>query len=212
MLGDGCPKYLISDKACVLRVQKGEFDTLRVLYEKYYADVLQYICARITEPSDAMDITSQVFTKVIDNIDALGPPYDFKNWLYTIVNNQVRSYYRKQKSNKVDIEADIISEQPDSETSLLENIGCKTPSQETLNIRYLKNKLQLIEQNVLHLKYAVGLTFAEIGKATGKSEAAVIKIYIRTKKKLEKLYLQNYKSPVYSGGEKNEEEKADTTN
>jgi DNA-directed RNA polymerase specialized sigma24 family protein len=74
-----CPKYLNSDKECVLRIQKGEYDALRFLYERYNKSVYQYIRWKIKDMETAKEITSEVFTKVIDNIDKLGEPYNFKN-------------------------------------------------------------------------------------------------------------------------------------
>jgi RNA polymerase sigma factor (sigma-70 family) len=211
MSGSECPKYLVSDKECVLRAQKGELDTLRVLHEKYYSEVLRYACSKVSELADAGDITGQVFTNVIDHINELGPPYDFKNWLYAIAKNQVRRYYRDQKYNLVALESDIIAEQTDGRSFDLDNFCVNTnPAQsadKTLNVRDIKSKLKPLEQDILHLKYDVGLTNAEIGNALGKSADAVIKIIARAKKKLEKLYLQKYKSPVYSRGEKNEEKR-----
>jgi DNA-directed RNA polymerase specialized sigma24 family protein len=64
--------------------------------------------------------------------------------------------------------------------------------------------LKPLELHAFHLRFETQLTYAGIGAELGKSEQAARKIISRALDRIEKLYLQKYKSPVYSGGEKND--------
>jgi RNA polymerase sigma factor (sigma-70 family) len=108
-----CPKYLIPDQECVLRAQKGEYDTIRVLYERYYDTVIWYISCKISESADVQEIASLVFTEVIEDINKLEKPDCFQKWLYTIVNHRITDFYRKRKANKIDLIDDLPAQTED---------------------------------------------------------------------------------------------------
>ena len=200
MLGKDCPKYLITDKECVIRAQKGEEDALRVLCERYNKPIYQYVRLKIAETEDARDITSQVFSKIIDNINQLGPPYNFKNWLYTIVNNSIRDFIRTQKGKPDCIADDLPDDNPKAEKPGQDNFYNPL----SINVISVMKRLDPIEEQVLFLWHFKDLNYSEIALGLGKTENNIRLIMHRAKKNFLRLYLQRYKSPIYLGGEKNE--------
>lgn len=197
-----CPKYLISDKECVLRAQKGEFDTLRVLYQRYYRDVLRFITRKVVETEDAKDIASKVFAKTVERIDTLNNPVCFQKWLYEMVNNQIRDYYRLKPAGK----KENISDLNDDEYDMIKNIPSRPENPSFESVRDIIKNLSAPEIQIIELHNKWGFTFAEIAEKLGMGESAVKMIEFRAKQKFKKLYLQKYKSPIYLGGEKNEKD------
>ncbi len=195
-----CPKYLISDKECVLRSQKGEYDTIRILYERYIGQVTYFIGSKVNEVEDVKDISSRVFIRVMENINALKKPDYFKKWLFTIVKNAIKNYYRSKHSQQNE---NNFNAQENCDICV-ENIPAKTDNPAQDGVSYVMNQLKPAERQILHWKIKLGLTNQEIGNMLGKSERAVEKQAERVNRKFRKLYLQKYKSPVYLRGEKNE--------
>ncbi len=70
--------------------------SIETIYDEYHLKVFSYINAKIKNQTEAEDITSDVFVKVISSLET----YDdtkaqFSTWIYTIANNAVRDYLRR---------------------------------------------------------------------------------------------------------------------
>ncbi len=189
-----CPKYLLTDEECVRRIRRGEYDALRVLYERYYPLVWQYIKLKVVQPEDVDDICSQVWVKVLDKITQLKKPRCFQKWLYRLVNYQIIDYYRQRKRDaKRYYGKSIAGEHFFRFTKEKKNFAHRL----TENVQNILRLMPPQHVQVLQLKIGSGFTYAEIGKIMGKSESAVQKMFERAKKKFRILYLQKYKSPLY---------------
>jgi RNA polymerase sigma-70 factor (ECF subfamily) len=65
-------------------------------YRRYYDAIFRYCVHRLFERATAEDITSEVFLKVIENIERFsGNDVQFRNWLYRIATNAVNQHLRK---------------------------------------------------------------------------------------------------------------------
>ena len=69
------------------------------IYREYYPKIFSYIRNRISDRNDAEDLTSEVFTRVIEKYDS----YDqgkasLSTWIYQITKNAVIDFYRKYKT------------------------------------------------------------------------------------------------------------------
>lgn len=67
-------------------------------YKKYYSIVYKYILRRISDPHQAEELTMNAFETCYEKLES----YDsgkasFSTWLYTIVNNKLKNYYRDRK-------------------------------------------------------------------------------------------------------------------
>jgi RNA polymerase sigma-70 factor (ECF subfamily) len=81
------------------------------LYKKYYAQIYRYVFHRVEDEAVALDVTSQVFLKALNNISKYeyrGVP--FSSWLFRIAKSEVYQVYRDEKSSRVvDIEVSNIN-------------------------------------------------------------------------------------------------------
>jgi RNA polymerase sigma-70 factor (ECF subfamily) len=78
-------------------MRKSDFQQI---YKQYKNDVINVINMKVKDLATSEDLCSEAFMKVYNNIEK----YDeskakFNTWLYTIVNNHVIDYLRKESAN-----------------------------------------------------------------------------------------------------------------
>ncbi|MEK7863980.1 MAG: sigma-70 family RNA polymerase sigma factor, partial [Chloroflexota bacterium] len=80
------------------RARGGDRSAFGELYDAHCDAVYRYILYRVREPSDAEDLTSEVFTRAFANIHRYRwQGKSFLAWLYTIARNAVTDRRRRQR-------------------------------------------------------------------------------------------------------------------
>jgi len=169
-----------------LLVQAAQEDPAAVgaLYDRYVDRVYWYVRARTTE-EDTLDLTQQIFLQMITAL----PRYrahtaPFGAWLFSIARHVIADFYRRRRSTiawdsvppalhpvvPLDIDA-ILLQREDAD-----------------RLRALLGALDADMRELLALRYAAGLTAAEIAAVIGKSEAATKKRLARTIQRLKEQY------------------------
>ncbi|MFQ5947150.1 MAG: sigma-70 family RNA polymerase sigma factor, partial [Anaerolineae bacterium] len=147
------------------------------LYERYVDQIYQYIYYRTGNHQDAQDLTSRTFVRALQNIHRYkqrGVP--FSAWLYRIAHNLVANWHRDRTNRRLvgldeamaargaDTAPAGSAEKTERQQALLEAIRSLSPDR----------------QQLLILKFAEGMSNAQIGKTMGKSEGAIKSLYHRT--------------------------------
>lgn len=147
------------------------------LYRRYLRRVYRYLLTYAEREEDAADLTQHVFLRVLEALPGYtdrGAP--FAAWLFRIARNVATDAYRRRRKT---IPWEHVPE------SLLP-FGGQDPlaasiRREALNeLRVLVAQLDPEKQELLALRFAAGLTSAEIGTVVGKSEVAVKRQLSRT--------------------------------
>lgn len=144
------------------------------LYQQYASALLLFLRRRIPGREDAEDVLLEVFqaaveSNVLFNLDAS----KHHAWLWTVAQRKVTDYYRRKQSRPA-FAADL----EEIEESLLEDEAF-TPEvsalrQETYTeLRAHVASLPELQQNILRLRFAHGLTCSEIAQRLNKSHAAI---------------------------------------
>ena len=69
-------------------------------YKEYYNQVYWYIYKKINHAEDAQDLAGDVFCSCYKNFNNYDPQKSsITTWLYVIVNNRLKNYYRDRKVN-----------------------------------------------------------------------------------------------------------------
>lgn len=148
------------------------------LYELYYTRVYRYVYHRVGNNHDAEDITAVVFMKALEAI----PSYQsgrngFAPWVFRITRNTVVDYYRRQRKqdplDEIEHEADVA----DPVSDALE-------SERREELHRVIQCLSADQRDVVLMRYAADLTFAEIADSMKKSEAAVRMVLHRGLRKM----------------------------
>ncbi|MEA1979173.1 MAG: sigma-70 family RNA polymerase sigma factor [Chloroflexota bacterium] len=91
------------DVALVRRAQAGDGEAFTQLFHQLHQPVLNYIYRTVGDRHVAEDITQDAFIRAHERVSQLGPPWDFKSWVFRIASNLAIDYLRQGK-RFVDVE------------------------------------------------------------------------------------------------------------
>jgi RNA polymerase sigma-70 factor (ECF subfamily) len=156
----------------------------RAIYERWAVPVYQYFFYRTGNIADAEDLTSQLFLSVYQSLPRYQHRGHFAAWLFTIARNLVRKDYRKQnREDSLETVQPLTStSDPPEEYALAEEIE---------HLKRLVQSLSKEERELIRLRYAAGLSFADIAIVLHKREDAVKKSLYRLQAQLQNLMEQN---------------------
>lgn len=92
----------------VKRAQGGDQDAYTQLFNQFHEPVLGYIYHTLHDRHAAEDVAQEAFIKAHDNLGQLGPPYNFKSWVFRIASNLAIDYVRGGK-RIVNVEEDVMA-------------------------------------------------------------------------------------------------------
>jgi RNA polymerase sigma-70 factor (ECF subfamily) len=135
------------------------------VYQQYIRPVYRYFYSRTGQAAEAEDLTAQTFLEAMEGLSRYRSNGPFAAWLFTIARRRAIDHFRRHKPQiAMNEEQKDISPDP-----LAEVIGREEASQLTGLISGLKPA----DQELLRLRFAAGLGFAEIARLVGRREAAV---------------------------------------
>ncbi|MFC1996148.1 RNA polymerase sigma factor [Chloroflexota bacterium] len=140
------------------------------LYDRYHESIFRYIWSRVSDQQLAEDLTGDVFTRMVTHLPKYrntGVP--FQAWLFRIARNLVIDSHRKVSARK---------ELP-LESVINKSTGEHDPAQiveEQIFIEQILSVLQVlkpIKQDVITLRFIVGLSLQEVAKVLGKTTGSI---------------------------------------
>lgn len=148
------------------------------LYDRYIHRVFRYILYRTGDEMAAEDLTSQVFLDAIKNLHRLSLGVIFGAWLFTIARRRVADYYRQLRPS---ISIDESQNPPVVDADPLKGL-IQAELLKDLEVQIAR--LNRREKEILYLRFAAELSFAEIGLLLGKKENTVKKSFYRLLERL----------------------------
>jgi RNA polymerase sigma-70 factor (ECF subfamily) len=161
------------DEALVRRAQKGDRDAFLALYNRYFDKVYNRVKSKVP-PADVEDVTQEIFIAVVRSLKGFKHRSRFNTWLYTIVNRQVADFYRKyyrRGGKAVSLE--------DNEVFMPSTTFSDYGSDERVWIQGALRQLPEHYQEIVLMRFADGLTFAQIAQERGQSLEATKSLYRR---------------------------------
>ncbi|MDQ2713998.1 MAG: sigma-70 family RNA polymerase sigma factor [Chloroflexota bacterium] len=174
------------DEATLIEAARANPAAFEGLYQRYVARVYRYLRTRVGQEEDAADLTQQVFLKALNALPSYqerGSP--FAAWLFRIARHTLTDTYRQRRD---DISWDILPDvmiipgrEQDPEEIILR--------QESLvRLRCLLEGVDGKKRELLALRFAAGLSTAEIALVVNKSQASVKKQLTRILSTLKEQY------------------------
>lgn len=164
-------------KDLVTRSQNKDKEAFSRLFDFYYDKIIKYVFRRTLNVEYSKDITSNVFLKVLDNIEGFkwkNGINSFNGWIFKIATNEVNQYFRKQNRYKLIIDDPDIRFNLKDESNLSLEIEKKIDNDKHLIILSKAIKeLKPIYQDILHLRYFEEMPYNEISEVLKKNESTV---------------------------------------
>lgn len=162
-----------NEREIVLACQSGNIERFSELYDLYIHKIYKFIYYKTLHAQTAEDLTSDVFFKVLRNIDRFDPERRFSPWLYKIAQNVVVDYFRTYKRTE-DIEsARDIADNTDLEKNLDNKMSFEKAEKHL-------NKLTSIQRDIIIMRIWQDMSYEEIAEAVGKSEGNCKVIFSRS--------------------------------
>jgi len=156
------------------------------LYLRHVRSIYNYIFYRTGDPEEAEDLTSRVFLQALQHLPRFqerGLP--FAAWLFRIAHNLVANWHRDRRRRPVvPLSENGHERAPDRVEALVER------QEERERLLAAMQRLPPDRQQLLILKFAEGLSNAEIARIMGRTEGAIRVLYHRTLEALRKELLR----------------------
>jgi RNA polymerase sigma-70 factor, ECF subfamily len=168
----------MEDQRLVAEAKK-DIRAFNALYLKYVQPVYRYAFSRIGTRAEAEEAVSQTFLAALEGFPRYREDGRFAAWLFSIARRKTMDHFRGSKRT-----ATLVDNLPSKERDLqwlVEQRDHKT------RLTALLQALPEDEQELLRLRYAATLDFAEIGKLTNLSPDAAKKRLYRL---LDRLHIQ----------------------
>jgi len=168
------------EHALVRAAQDGNSEAFAQLYDLYVERVFRYVYFRVSDDRTAEDVTSEVFLKAWENLAHYqSRETPFIAWLYRIAHHTVIDHYRASRAS---IPLEEVGEMADPVQADLED-GMENHIQ-SAQLRRSIQRLTREQQQVVILKFVVGLSTQEIARQMGKRQGAVRALQMRALKAL----------------------------
>ncbi|MFN8621188.1 MAG: RNA polymerase sigma factor [Chloroflexota bacterium] len=140
---------------------------LAVIYERYHVQLFRFALARGADEDTAVDVVATTFERALANLGSYRPRGGgLPAWLFRIARNALVDEQRR-RSRLTDLGAVALRAAPPGAT--------RDP-----DLHVALARLPDDAREAVALRYAAGLTAAEIGEVLGKRPAAVQKLIQRT--------------------------------
>ena len=172
----------------MLRVQEGDREAFRQLFEKHASAVARFAAGFVGSSARADELTQDVFLQVYRTRERYEPRAKFSTWLYTIAHNLCLNEVRRHDyRSRVDPDADRDGDEPGWDPSdPLPREGESYSAQRELEDRVaeLIRELPEAQRTALVLSRVEELRYQQIGEILSCSEQAVKSLIFRATQRL----------------------------
>ncbi len=164
------------------RARNGDRAAFAELYDTYVDSVYRYVLYRVREPSDAEDLTSEVFTRAFANIHRYRwQGKSFLAWLYTIGRNAITDRRRRERPT-IDLDSayGVAEDGPSAHDHAVHG-------ERVVAMRSAVKFLTVEQQEVLRLRFEQDMSSRQVARALGKNEGAIRALQFRALGRLRKI-------------------------
>ena len=158
-----------SDESLMARLQAGEQDALRVLYERHARSLYNFAHRLLMDPAAAEEALQETFLRIYRERAAFRPRATFRTWAFTIARNLCLDILRAA-SRSAEVPRDPLPEAADPAPTPLEHLD---RAERDKKLRRALGELSDEDREVLLLSRYHGLRYRQIAAIVGASEDAV---------------------------------------
>ena len=159
------------DAELVSAILSGSGQHFDMLYEAYFPRVYRFALKRLRDPSEAEDVTQEVFVTVYRALDSYQGNSSLLVWIFGITRNKVNRRFRGFRPRFESIEADDSCQLAAAEVPTDRAVDARRMLQRCE--RLIATELTPLQRRIFHLKHLRRQSIRTIAGALGKSEDAV---------------------------------------
>jgi RNA polymerase sigma-70 factor (ECF subfamily) len=167
------------DDAVLVRAARHDLVAFAALYRRYVTPIYRYLYSRVDNAADAEDLTAQTFVAALEGLPGYRERGNFAAWLFTIAHNKAADHHRQQHPQ---LPLDEALDSPRHGENPLASMMRKEALQ---RLSALVAGLEEDKQELLRLRFAGSLTYAQIAQVVGSSEGGVKMAVRRLLRRLE---------------------------
>jgi RNA polymerase sigma-70 factor, ECF subfamily len=171
--------------AWIESARSGDSQAAGWLYERYFDRIYKYAFLKVGDPTEAEDITEQVFLRMLEAIGTFRwQGSTFASWLFRIAHNQVIDHVRQHSRHpQVPLEpvVSLLPSEGDDPHRWAEQSDFRRHLAECIA------QLTELQAQVITLKFGGELTNAEVAQIMGRTEGAVKALQYSALQNLNKL-------------------------
>ncbi len=159
------------------------------LYRRYANRVYRYLYGKVGNQAEAEDLTSQVFLEALKALPRYRPQGAIAAWLFTLARRRAIDLHRQDRGQ---LPVEWLEETAGAEPELLSQT---IRAEDLRHLSLLYNRLSEEKQELIRLRYAAGLSYNEIGRILGSSQAAAGMAIHRTLQWFKEHWEDEYERP-----------------
>jgi RNA polymerase sigma-70 factor (ECF subfamily) len=176
----------------IIQRSRDDPEAFAELYWGYRTRIYWYLRARLPNDEDAADVTQQVFMSALERLGQYRERKgSFATWLFTIARNAATDFHRRHRSTTPWEDVPFALHPTDDHDPAIDVLRHEAIAR----VWKLVATLPSDKRELLELRYAGGLSIAEIATVIGKSQHATRKQLTRLIQLLEDHYDDPYYEP-----------------
>ena len=170
---------MTEDKELIPRAAGGDADAFEALVNAYYEVMFKMAYKWCTNQNDAEEITQEACIKLARGICSYKGDSKFTSWLYVLVINTAKDWYRSQ--NRHPNTSELCERLEDAQSGAADALYARQVLEEV-------NNLPEAEKESLLLVVAQGMSHKEVAKLSGVKESTISWRIHEARKKLEQIF------------------------
>ncbi len=157
------------EEALVRRARQGDKEAFAQLYEGHFDKIYRYVALKVRDRTEVEDMTQQVFIRAYESIGSYKMQgFPFSAWLFRIAHNHIVDHIRRETKKPTVLLDETLPIAGDS--NLEEEVAQKIEMEKVVEAT---KELTKSQREVISLRFAGGLSIAEVAATMGKSEGAI---------------------------------------
>jgi RNA polymerase sigma-70 factor, ECF subfamily len=154
------------EEADLLAACQADLAVFTALYHHYVGAVYRYVYFRVGSRAEAEDLVSQIFLAALESLPNYRHRGYFAAWLFGIARRKIADHYRKPRVDPLHSLPESAAADPDPLSQIIAD-------EELRRLSALIARQPPADQDLLHLRYAAGLSFEQMAAILRRSPAAV---------------------------------------
>jgi RNA polymerase sigma-70 factor (ECF subfamily) len=191
---DGTGAVRLDEQALVVRARQGDSQAFGQLYQRYVERVYSFVVFRVGDQALAEDLTQEVFLQSLRALDSFDWRGSLAPWLLRIARNTVIDHWRRATRRPERNMTSLEPPESDGEDDALDRLVA-VPDDADHRAEQVLHRAAIVEaaahltdlqQQVVALRFASGLSIKDTAEVMGRSEGAVKNLQHHALKALKK--------------------------